>query len=481
MADESSARIMTPPGGDFVGRARIFTEVLRSVNSRALGLLLPLLLAGLAAPAAARRPTVGELRVLVILAGFPDRPLAHPPAYFVGAPDARVDRLVAYYREVSSGRLTLIPHLGSVGVTLPEPRARYVQRPAQLGSDALRAFAAAATGDADRRALADSQALIVFFAGPGRESHTEGGDPTDPWSNYTGLLPGVPGFTDGCVIAEEEVAPFSDFGVLCHEFGHLLGLPELYAPGGRPQEGIGVWGLMGQGTWVGRGDEPSGLDAWSKLQLGWVDVETLTQTTPGVALPAVLAVPRVVRIPAAPGHPQEYYLLENRTRTGVDAKLPGEGLLVWHVDERMESMRGGQTDVHHQLLRLVEADGRDDLERGHAAGGNRGDATDPWWGPPAWHRRMAGGLALAGALLVAAAVHRVLRGGGAVVAAVRLAVAAAALGAAGLLWREPVCGPGTPGMAPYGGGPVRVVLRRFSPPGPVMHVDVLVAPGASGG
>jgi len=63
---------------------------------------------------------------------------------------------------------------------------------------------------------------------------------------------------------------------------------------------------------------------------------------------------------------------------------------------------------------------------------------------------------------------------------VRLAAAAAALGAAAWLRREPVCGPGTPGMAPYGGEPVQVVLRRFSPPGPVMHVDVLVAPKPPG-
>jgi hypothetical protein len=39
----------------------------------------------------------------------------------------------------------------------------------------------------------------------------------------------------------------------------------------------------------------------------------------------------------------------------------------------------------------------------------------------------------------------------------------------------PVCGPGTPGMAPYGGEPVRVVLRSFSPPGALMTVDILVA------
>src|SRR4029077_1531291 len=133
--------------------------------------------------------------------------------------------------------------------------------------------------------LAEAEAVVVFFAGSGRESHTQGGAEDDPWSNYTALVPparaGDRSFDEACVIAEEEVPPFSPFGVLCHEFGHLLGLPELYAPGGLPQEGIGVWGLMGQGTWLRLGERPPHLSAWSKLRLGWVDVETIDRTTRG--------------------------------------------------------------------------------------------------------------------------------------------------------------------------------------------------------
>jgi len=53
---------------------------------------------------------------------------------------------------------------------------------------------------------------------------------------------------------------------------------------------------------------------------------------------------------------------------------------------------------------------------------------------------------------------------------------AAFLAAASALRRGPVCGPETPGMAPYGGGPVRAVIRNLSPAGPEMQFDVLVAP-----
>ena len=261
---------------------------------------------------------------------------------------------------MSAGRLRIVPTIGGPVVTLPMPRARYVQHPDALAEDALLAFAHAAVDPADRAALREANGLVVFFAGTGRESHTMRGEPDDPWSNYTPLpslrpLPEAAVFEDACVIAEDEVPPLTSFGVLCHEFGHLLGLPELYAPGDHPQEGVGVWDLMGQGTWLGHGEHPPHLSAWSKLQLGWVEVETIERTTVGVTLPAIETVPRALRVPAVPGHPEEYYLLENRERLGADASLPGEGLLVWHVDERVTGFRTAETDVAHKRLHLMAA------------------------------------------------------------------------------------------------------------------------------
>lgn len=418
----------------------------------------------------------GDLHVLVVLASFPDRPLKRPREDL----EALLTRFVAYWTEVSYGQLRLHPHLAATAVTVPRPRAQYVQRPGPLAADALRAFADTARDDADRAALARAGAAIVFFAGAGRESHLDGGDSSDPWSNYTGLAPAVAGFDEACVIAEEEMPPFGSLGVLAHEFGHLLGLPELYAPGGRPQEGIGVWGLMGQGTWVGRGDAPPAPEAWSKRRLGWVGTWDVTRSTSGIVLPAIETVPLVVRIPLVPSRPTEYLLLENRQQIGADAKLPGAGLLVWHVDEGVTGFRTAQHDVRRKLLHLVEADGRGDLDRGHAAGGNRGDAGDPWRGPPRWRRLLGAVLTALAVLLLVAGVRRVRHPGwpGPVLAGV--AVAAAALAGAVALRRGPVCGPDTPGMQPYAGGPGRVTIRNLSASGPVMRFDVEIvgAPSA---
>jgi immune inhibitor A len=432
-------------------------------------------------------PTHGELRLLAIRANFADVPLAEPREHFAGAPDGLLDRLVAYYAEVSTGRLRIVPYLADAVVTLPLARARYVQRPMSLATDGIAAFVRAAATDADRRALADAQAVVVFFPGPGRESFMKPGPSDDPWSNYVDVEPPVAGFAAAIVVASSEYAhtkedgervQLSSFGVLCHEFGHLLGLPELYAPGAAVHEGIGKWGLMGQGTWVGGGNSPPHMEAWSKLKLGWVDAMTITESRRDVRVPAVTDEPLVVKIPAVPDKPQEYYLLENRQQVGFDAALPDAGILVWHVDESVTGFRTAQSKPDHKLLHLVEADGRNDLDRGTKNGGNRGDAGDAWAGPPR-RRVIAGGLlGLLGAIFVGLAVYRATRGRQFLLVVATAAVGAGALGLGAWLGRSPVCGPQTPGMAPYGGQPERVVLRRFSPSAMVMSVDVLIAPSA---
>jgi immune inhibitor A len=64
-------------------------------------------------------------------------------------------------------------------------------------------------------------------------------------------------------------------GVFAHEFGHDLGLPDLYDTNAG-ENGVAFWSLMSVGSWVGDGTEdigtkPSYMDAWDKLQLGWLD------------------------------------------------------------------------------------------------------------------------------------------------------------------------------------------------------------------
>ncbi|MER7909063.1 immune inhibitor A domain-containing protein [Streptomyces sp. NPDC096068] len=67
-------------------------------------------------------------------------------------------------------------------------------------------------------------------------------------------------------------------GVFAHEYGHDLGLPDLYDTSGLPgaENSTGFWSLMSSGSWLGRGkdaigDLPGDMNAWDKLQLGWLN------------------------------------------------------------------------------------------------------------------------------------------------------------------------------------------------------------------
>jgi immune inhibitor A len=195
--------------------------------------------------------------------------------------------------------------------------------------------------------------------------------------------------TDYILVPEESCdGGIIEIGVICHEYGHILGLPDLYdtATG---EAGIGGWGLMGTGSWGGDGqhpESPSWPGAWSRRDLGWCTEAVVAQDGP-VTLPAVGADDQVLvlRDPTMPAG--ELFLVENRLRTGYDQSLPGEGLLIWHVDgpvlDAYRWLNAVNTDDRHGVA-LEQADGLDQL------GLNHGDAGDPWPGSAGRNRFAAG-------------------------------------------------------------------------------------------
>ncbi len=129
-------------------------------------------------------------------------------------------------------------------------------------------------------------------------------------------------------IVQEGGDKMTNISVFCHEFGHMLGLPDLYA---RPEvpgmEGVGVWCAMSNQLGNGR---PQHFSAWSKTQLGWVKP---TMIDPRVKQKIVLSPieddpTQCVKIPVRTDG-SEYLLLENRRKKGFDSELPAEGLLIW--------------------------------------------------------------------------------------------------------------------------------------------------------
>lgn len=176
----------------------------------------------------------------------------------------------------------------------------------------------------------------------------------------------------------------STVGVFAHEYGHSLGLPDLYDTD-FSSEGIGNWSLMAGGSWnyLSRfGDRPAHLDPWSKYKLGWVRPTEVVGTLPNEPVDQAATNADVYKLLSGTPYSGEYFLVENRQRTGFDAGLPGAGLLIWHIDALQTTNdnecypTGPSCAIQHYKVALVQADNRWDLEKNS----NQGDAGDPYPG-----------------------------------------------------------------------------------------------------
>jgi M6 family metalloprotease-like protein len=188
-------------------------------------------------------------------------------------------------------------------------------------------------------------------------------------------------------------------GTAAHEFGHALGLPDLYDTQ-QSTEGDGEWGLMGSGNFSSP-RSPSRMEAWSLNEMGWVTLQTLTSNATYTLNPAATSRTAAYIRPPGPNPRGEYFLLENRQGgatgladsamirrhcqvSGQPATCPG-GLLIWHADSAKIAVSGFHQNnqvnagVPHGLV-LQEADGLRELWCVSGPLCNRGDAGDPYPG-----------------------------------------------------------------------------------------------------
>jgi M6 family metalloprotease-like protein len=145
-----------------------------------------------------------------------------------------------------------------------------------------------------------------------------------------------------CAICPEGGAEMLSVGLVCHQFGHMLGLPDLC-------EDIPVADLPLVGTWCLMSHctvQPLlvHLSAWCKEQLGWLRPAIIDPAVPQelILSPIEGSARECFKVPIRPDG-SEYFLLENRRRKDVDAGLPGEGLLVWRVERgrpKLEASHG---------------------------------------------------------------------------------------------------------------------------------------------
>ncbi len=327
----------------------------------------------------------GTLNCLVLLVDFADNPAKTAPAHYEKLLfDANhPGSMNTFYRELSYGKLNVTGQVAG-WLRAPQPYSYYVDGQSGTGSryprntpgllrDALQLWTASNSlqaFDANGDGFVDG--LFLVHAGPGAETQASAAKRKAMIWSHKWVLPTA--FANNGVKAYAYFTAPEDgrLGVFSHEFGHFIGLPDLYDTSYRSR-GVGDWCLMAGGSWLGEGDTPARLSAWCLDSMGWITPTTVKPSTAKTGTryslgPLEADSKACLRVWKGGTVGPEYLLLENRQQTGRDAQLPGHGLAVWHIDER----QADNTNPIAYRVGLVQADGKRDLE----LNANDGDDAD---------------------------------------------------------------------------------------------------------
>ena len=337
-------------------------------------------------PFAVNRGRTDTLKAIVILADFSDNvgtePVAHFDSILSSCGCYPTGSMRDYFLEVSYGSVEFITTV--VGwFRLPEPYTYYTNGNYGFGTYPMNAQRMAEDAvwaadsvvdfsefDNDNDGYID--ALFIVHAGPGAEVT---GNVNDIWSHAWNTV-NIP-FVDSVYAWRYSTEPEDGrVGVFSHEAGHaIFGLPDLYDYD-YDSEGVGLWSLMATGSWNNSGRSPAHMDAYSKIESGFVTPQVVVSNQDSVLIPNVTYNPVIYKLwrDGIPG--TEYFLVENRLLAGFDSYLPWFGLLIYHVDETVPHNNNqwypGYTSYGHYKVAVEQSDGLWQLEHNINAG-NHGD------------------------------------------------------------------------------------------------------------
>jgi M6 family metalloprotease-like protein len=338
---------------------------------------------------------VGSQASLVILVQFNDiASRGTTPAQWNSRFFGPTDSVRDYYQEVSFNALDMGPAAESHGVandgvvgwlTLNRPHPgsdstahRATVRDAILAANPFVNFAQY-DKNADGSISADELHVTVIPAG-WEEAICGAGTPYSVWGHNWDtwdLTPNVDGKAVGGyegsysmfgeAHCQGQTSHMATIGIMVHELGHDLDLPDLYNSANQT-DGIGYWSVMAGGSWLSlpgqaRGTMPPHPDAFSKSYQGWI---TPQKASGSRGIQQAATSPTAVQLGDNPGGVDwtfgltsgngEYFLVENRQRAGYDSALPGCGVVIWHIDETRTFSNSANADDSRRLVDLEEAD-----------------------------------------------------------------------------------------------------------------------------
>lgn len=185
--------------------------------------------------------------------------------------------------------------------------------------------------------------VFVYYAG---HNEAEGAPAESVWPHRSMIISqqefdGVRLYDYACTseLKSNKGATMCGIGTFCHEFGHVLGLPDFYVTDYSHKEPtLGQWDAMDNGPYNNGGKTPPSYSSYERFFLGWL---TPTVLEKGVTTVEPLVTTNTAYILSKEPHnlngasptPNEFFMIENRQFVGWDSVgLPGHGLLITHVD-----------------------------------------------------------------------------------------------------------------------------------------------------
>ena len=176
-------------------------------------------------------------------------------------------------------------------------------------------------------------------------------------------------------------------GTFCHEFSHVLGLPDLYETTGYgTHKTMGEWSILDYGPYNNDGNTPPAYSAYERFFMGWLTPRLITEPE-NITLAELNESQEALLISSSDQHnligndpnPTTFYLLENRQQTGWDEYLPGHGLMLTKIQYNYKKWYDNTVNntAKSMGVDLIEADGKaPDYDDARPSNGYMGKAKD---------------------------------------------------------------------------------------------------------
>ncbi len=209
--------------------------------------------------------------------------------------------------------------------------------------------------------------LLIVYAGKGMN---DGGDSNSIWPHQWWLSEHIDPTTgkccETCIVSKDDmnyqidcycavqelssVGNYGSFGTICHEYTHCFGFPDFYYNTSFGSvKVVGAWDLMDYGNYNGSGFTPCGYSAHEKMLMQWLTPTELNSAKTITDLEPLSDKPQAYLI-RNDGYENEFYMVEHRQQQGWDVKVPGNGIVIFHIDYDPDLWTGILKDEEGYML-----------------------------------------------------------------------------------------------------------------------------------